>query len=134
MTAETKTVVSGGPGNVAGTGIDFDRLDPAAFEPALLEHARAVWAERATTEHRSIEIMTRFLVELQGAGEPIETYAVVLDLIQDEIRHTALCRAVCCALGGPVPGDRPASEVAAGLQRTPMNERALATGIAMLAV
>ena len=134
MAADSSTVVSAIHGKLAGTSIDFDRLDVSKIAPALLERARATWAERASTEHRSIEVMTRFLVELQGAGEPIEMYAGTLELIEDEIRHTALCRAMCRALGGSVPADRPTAEVAAGLQRAPMNERALATAIAMLAV
>jgi hypothetical protein len=119
---------------IKSTSIDFDRLDVSTIAPALLERARATWADRARTEHRSIEIMTRFLVELQGAGEPIEVYAGTLELIEDEIRHTALCRSMCRALGASVPADRPTAEVTPGLQRAPMNERALATAIAMLAV
>lgn len=134
MTADSSTVFSEIHGKLVGISIDFDRLDVSKIAPALLERARATWAERARTEHRSIEVMTRFLVELQGAGEPIEVYAGTLELIEDEIRHTALCRAMCRALGGSAPADRPATEVTAGVQRTPMNERALATAIAMLAI
>jgi hypothetical protein len=114
---------------------DLGSLRTDRFRPELLTRARAAWAHYTKTEFRSIQIMTRFLTEVVGAGDPIDIYAGALDLVQDEVRHTELCSAICSALGGepvlpdPVPLTDPPTFLAA-----PMAERALTTAITMLAV
>ena len=44
--------------------IDLDDLDVAAFPEPVVLLARRVWQDRARTEYRSIQIMSRFLGEL----------------------------------------------------------------------
>lgn len=118
-----------------GTDIDFDAFDPEQFDEDLKNRARETWFQRAQTEFRSTQIMTRFMTEVLGAGDPIDVYATVVDLIEDEARHTALCAGMCRALGGTprfpnpiVPEDPPE------FLDAPMGERALATAISMVAL
>ena len=82
-----------------GLEIDWSQLNPADHDPAHIERARLVWADRVRTEFRSVQIMTRFLSEVVGAGDPLDIYAGAAELVSDEIRHTALCVGVCRALG-----------------------------------
>lgn len=118
-----------------GTPIDFSLLDPSAIPPAYLEAAQAAWQERFETEYRSIQIMTRFMTEVVGAGDPIDVYAMVADLIEDEVRHMALCGETVRALGRnavlPEPVAIPESDAFMAL---PMAQRAMATALSMLAV
>ena len=80
-----------------GLEIDWSALRPEDHDPALVERAKRVWQDRVRTEFRSVQIMTRFLTEVTGAGDPIDIYAGAVDLIADEVRHTALCVGVCKA-------------------------------------
>lgn len=118
-----------------GVDIDFDAFDADEFDEELRIRARRTWNQRAQTEFRSTQIMTRFMTEVLGAGDPIDVYAAVVDLIEDEIRHTALCSNMCRALGGTprfpdpiIPADPPQ------FLQAPMGERALATAITMVAI
>jgi len=101
----------------------------------LRERARREWAHRALTEFRSVQIMTRFLEELLAAGEPLDVYAGALEMIQEELRHTELCAAVCSALGGtpryPHPGGL---RDPATFLDSPPRDRTLVTALTMLAV
>jgi hypothetical protein len=114
---------------------DLSALRPEALDPTLLMRARAAWQRHVTTEFRSIQIMTRFLTEVVGAGDPIDVYAGALDLVKDEIRHTELCAAVCTALGAEptLPEPTVLTETPEFLAAS-MPERALATAITMLAI
>ena len=112
---------------VVGVDIDFDRFDPSDFEPELVEEAR--------TEFRSVQITTRFMAEITGAGDPIDVYAAGVDLIEDEVRHTALCAEMCKALGfqpvfpEPIRPDEPNQFLEAE-----MGERATHTALTMVAI
>lgn len=118
-----------------GSPIDFSTLDPGAIPALHLEAAQAAWQERFETEYRSIQIMTRFMTEVVGSGDPIDVYAMVADLIEDEIRHMALCGETVRALGRnavlPQPVAIPESDTFLAL---PMAQRAMATALSMLAV
>src|SRR5690554_8117578 len=78
-----------------GKKVDFSAFDPTQFDSALLNEARHTWLERFQTEFRSTQIMTRFMSEVLGAGDPMDIYAGGVDLIGDEVRHTALCAGMC---------------------------------------
>lgn len=118
-----------------GDPIDFSGFDPSRFAPEILEEAKAVWQHRVHTEFRSTQIMNRFMTEVLGSGDPIDVYAGVIDLIADEVKHTALCAQVCEALGfhptfpDPVRLEDPEEFLAAS-----MPERSLATAISMVAI
>ena len=118
-----------------GVDIDFDAFDPDPFPDELVEEARQVWLQRFRTEFRSIQIMTRFMTEVLGAGDPIDVYSGAVDLIEDEVRHAALCAGLCEAMGleatfpEPVDLQDPEQFVDA-----PMAERALHTAISMVAI
>lgn len=118
-----------------GVDIDFDAFDASKFDPELVHQARHVWLERFQTEFRSTQIMTRFMTEVLGAGDPIDVYAGCVDLIEDEVRHAALCAGMCRALGveprfpDPVKLQDPKRFLDA-----PMGERALHTAITMVAI
>jgi hypothetical protein len=114
---------------------DLSSLASVRPRDELLERARLEWAHRALTEFRSVQIMTRYLEELLGAGEPLDVYAGALEMIHEELRHAELCAAVCEALGGtpryPLPGQH--RETAAFLD-SPHRDRALVTALTMLAI
>ena len=118
-----------------GLKIDWSELNVADHDPALIERAQAVWLDRVRTEFRSVQIMTRFLSEVVGAGDPMDIYAGAAEAVTDEIRHTALCVGVCRALGveprfpDPVKHIMPPEFLNAS-----MGERALNTAISMLLI
>jgi hypothetical protein len=120
---------------VVGPAPDLASLRPEDVPPERLAVARAVWRERAATEFRSIQIMSRFLGDVVAAADPLDVYAGALALVEDEIRHTELCAAVCEALGGAaVLPDPVAPPLPPELLAAPAAERALATAISMLLV
>lgn len=121
--------------SIIGDPVDISDLDITRHSPALIERARRTWESRVLTEFRSIQIMNRFVTEILGAGDPLEVWAPAVDLILDEVRHTALCVSLTRALGGtprfpdPIELRDPAPYLEA-----PMAQRAIATAITMLAV
>ncbi|MEZ4473268.1 MAG: ferritin-like domain-containing protein [bacterium] len=120
---------------LVGIQIDFSALRPTDFSKEDRDFAIAVWSDRVQTEYRSVQIMTRFLTEVLGAGDPLDVYAGAVDAIADEVRHTALCAAVVTALGGVPPLPDPVVETEnPAFMALPMVERALGTAVSMLAV
>lgn len=118
-----------------GPPIDWSRLDLGRFSPDLLGLSRRVWLERTQSELRSIQIMTRFMEEVLGAGDPIDVYAWAADLVRDEVRHTALCREACLALGvQPVFPEPRVELLSPAYLEAPMASRALTTAMGMLAI
>ncbi|MCA9670296.1 MAG: ferritin-like domain-containing protein [Myxococcales bacterium] len=118
-----------------GEPIDFSSFDHTRHDEALLAQARAVWQNRVETEFRSTQIMNRFVAEVLGAGDPIDVYAGALDLVADEVKHTALCAGVVRALGGvPRFPDPPRLTDPPRFLEAPMVERALTTAISMVAI
>jgi|SRR5690554_292491 len=118
-----------------GKKVDFSAFDPTQFDSALLNEARHTWLERFQTEFRSTQIMTRFMSEVLGAGDPMDIYAGGVDLIGDEVRHTALCAGMCRALGGVARFPDPITlEDPPGFLAASMGERALHTAITMVAI
>jgi hypothetical protein len=118
-----------------GPEIDLGDLSIAAVPEPLLPLARSAWLDRVRSEFRSIQIMTRFLTEVTGAGDPLDVYASVVALIDDEILHTELCAAVCARLGvTPLLPDPAELRDADDFLRAPMPERALSTAISMLLI
>lgn len=120
---------------LVGTTIAFETFDRSAIPQTRLVLAQNTWVRRAQAEFRSIQILSRFLSEVVGAGDPVDVYAGVVAAISDEIRQCALSLGVCQSLGvdailpKPVPLDeRHATSEA------PMAERALYTAITMLGI
>jgi len=120
---------------LVGPPLDVSTLALAGHPPDLVMRARAVWHERFTTELRSIQIMNRFLGEVLAAGDPLEVYAGVVELVADEVRHMTLCAELVTALGGHLVLPEP-PEIAepAAFRSAPADERALATALSMLVV
>ena len=118
-----------------GPPLDLSGLDLDAHPEERLELARRVWQDRVRTEFRSVQIMTRFLTEVLGAGDPLEVYGAAVDLVEDEVRHVSLTAQLCEALGAtallpdPVELRDPPRYL-----KAPMPERALNTAIRMLAI
>lgn len=122
-------------GLVGDVGVDWYLLDPAMIPEPMLSEVRLTWAWRAQTEYRSVQVMTRFLTEVLGAGDPIEIQSGAAEAIRDEIRHTALCAGVVEALGEtaflPTPVAEPLEDAFVAM---PMAQRALVTAISMLLI
>jgi hypothetical protein len=118
-----------------GPAVDLGDLAPAVVPPLLLPEMRAAWQARVRSEFRSIQIMTRFLTEVTGAGDPLDVYTAAAELVADEIRHAELCAAVCRRLevAAPLPEPLPLPD-APGFLALPYPERALSTAITMLVV
>ena len=115
--------------------IDWGAIHLDDHDPALIERARVVWLDRVRTEFRSVQIMTRFLSEVTGAGDPMDIYAGAAEAISDEIRHTALCVGMCRALGAEPRFPTPiAHEMPDAFNASSMGERALNTAISMLLI
>jgi hypothetical protein len=118
-----------------GDPVDLSDLDLAAHPPERVALARRVWQERVRTEFRSVQIMTRFVTEVVGAGDPLEVYAGAIDLVQDEVRHVGLCAQLTEALGAPALLPDPVElRDPERYLKAPMAERALSTAISMLAI
>jgi hypothetical protein len=118
-----------------GPAIELGDLAPARVPAELLSEVRAEWQARVRSEFRSIQIMTRFLAEVTGAGDPLDVYTTAVELCADEIRHAELCAAVCGRLAVPAPLPDPvALPDAPSFLASPFPERALATAITMLGV
>ena len=121
--------------NVLGELPQLPPVELSRFSPDLVDEARAAWRERFASEYRSVQIFTRFLEEVTGAGDPLEVQAAVLDAVRDEMRHVALCAAACRALGTEALLPEPVA-----LRESPaflagsMPERALTTALSMLVV
>lgn len=114
--------------------IDFSGLDASALPPKLVHEARVVWADRVRTEYQSIQIAARFLTETLAAGEPMDVQRRVLEAIDEEMRHTEICAAMCRALGGPVPSPKDVAMPLPDLQKVPLEERVLASAISLFLV
>jgi hypothetical protein len=118
-----------------GPAIDLGDLGPTLVPAPLLPEVRAEWQSRVRSELRSIQIMTRFLTEVTGAGDPLDVYGSAVELCADEVRHAELCAAVCRRLEVPAPLPDPvALPDDARFLASPFPERALATAITMLGV
>lgn len=116
-----------------GPAIDLGDLGPSVVPPRLLPEVRRAWQSRVASEFRSIQIMTRFLTEVTGAGDPLDVYTGAAELVADEIRHTELCATVCRRLEVPALLPEPvALPDAPGFLALPYPERALSTAITML--
>jgi hypothetical protein len=75
------------------------------------------------------------MTEVLGAGDPVDVYAGCVDLIEDEVRHAALCAGMCGALGIEARFPDPvALQDPERFLRAPMGERALHTAITMVAI
>lgn len=114
--------------------IDFSALDTASLPPELLRQAQVVWADRVRTEYQSIQIAARFLTESLAAGEPLDVQRRIVSAIDEEVRHTELCAAMCRALGGPVPTPKDVAAPLADLGPVPLDERVLASAISLFLV
>ena len=131
---------AGGPfaplhAELMGASAALPVFDPSAHAARLLSEAQRTWGERARTEFRSIQIMARFLTEVVGAGDPIDVYAGAVELVADEVRHTALCLALLGALGGQTGLPEPVRlQDPERFLRSGMPERALATAISMVLI
>jgi hypothetical protein len=118
-----------------GPAPELTSLALAELAPALLENARATWRERARGDFRALQILTRFLGEVTGAGDPLDVCAGVTALIDDKLRSIERWAAICEALGAPALLPEPVLlQDSPGFLASPMAERALATAITLLAI
>jgi len=118
-----------------GEPVDLSDLDLSAHPPERVALARRVWQDRVRTEFRSVQIMTRWLSEVVGAGDPLEVYAAAIDLVEDEVRHVGLTARLCEALGAePLLPDPVELRDPERYLKSSMIERATTTAIQMLAI
>jgi hypothetical protein len=116
------------------TALDLDGFDRTAVPSHLLQAARETWRDRVRTEYQSVQIATRFLGEALAAGEPLELHQLLVDVVQDELRHVEVCIALCRALGTEPPEPKVVAAPLAPLEQVPIEERVLASAISMFCV
>jgi hypothetical protein len=80
-------------------------FDAAAYAPAAVERARAMWLGRMEAEHRSASVFAALLGQLMAAGATIDMEGIVLRMAQDELRHAEVCAEAVTALGGEAVRD-----------------------------
>jgi hypothetical protein len=120
---------------LVGVEIEFAALDPGRCAPELAARARGEWQERVRTEYRSAQLLGRLLLDTLAAGDPFDAHAGIVDMIGDELRHTALCAGVVRALGASplLPDPLELVQPPQFLQMTPA-ARALSIAISLLLV
>jgi hypothetical protein len=89
----------------------WDRLEPAALPPALVERARHAWAVRAVAEYRSMIVFSELIARFAELRLPLPVTTAASRLLQDEARHTELCARAAEALGGDDGAPLEASEL-----------------------
>lgn len=115
--------------------VPWEALQRHGLARPRLEEVANAWSHRVQTELRSVQVMTRFMTEVVGAGDPIEVYSAASSAITDEVRHTALCAAVVEALGfTPLLPEPLVESEPPGFLALPMAQRALGTAISMLCI
>jgi hypothetical protein len=118
-----------------GAEVDTTGLRAHEHPAHLWEFAGKVWQQRLETEYRSVQIMVRLLDDMMGAGDPIDTFAGVANMISDEIHHVGLCASIVKGLGAtPTLPNPVAMESPEAYLKQPRMQRALSTAVAMLAV
>lgn len=115
--------------------VPWEALHRHGLARPRLEEVANAWSYRVQTELRSVQVMTRFMTEVVGAGDPIEVYSAVASAVSDEVRHTALCAGVVEALGFTPLLPEPLVEVEPpGFLALPMAQRALGTAVSMVCI
>jgi len=118
-----------------GADVDTSLLKKEEHSEELWSFAGKVWQQRLETEYRSVQIMVRLLDDMMGAGDPIDTFSGVADMITDEIHHVGLCASMVRGLGAtPMLPNPVALEAPEAYLKQPRMQRALSTAVAMLAV
>jgi hypothetical protein len=75
------------------------RFDAAAYEPAVLDAARAWWPRMMRTEYESSSVFIDMALQLRQIDAPIDVQSAALRMAHEELRHAELCGAVLTALG-----------------------------------
>lgn len=114
--------------------IDFSALDVESFDRQILNEARLVWADRVRTEYQSIQITARFLTEALAAAEPLDVIRAATEAVEEETRHTELCRSMCEALGGAPPALASVAQPIADLGSMTPRERVIASAVSLFLV
>ena len=109
-------------------------IDTDTIAPPLLGEARRIWLGRVKSEYRSIQVMTQLLSEVLAVGADHTTRCVLAEMVADEVRHVALCAAVCQALGATPPDAAAIAAPLPPLDAVPATERVLASAISMLLI
>ena len=109
-------------------------IDIKSLSPELLKESRRLWASRIRSEYQSIQIANRLLSEALAAGESLATHRVVLEMVQDELRHAELCASMCRALGVEPPAPTELAAPLPDLGAVPIGERLLASAISLFLV
>ena len=82
--------------------LPWDSLDRAAFSPAALEEARALWTNAVFTEYASAAAFAALTSAFLECGAPIDLTALAADSAVDEIDHAAHLSRLVMELGGAV--------------------------------
>lgn len=121
--------------NNALSKVPWEALQRHGLPRLRLEEVANAWSQRVQTEFRSVQVMTRFMAEVVGAGDPIEVHSAAASAITHEVRRMGLCAAVVEALGFTPLLPEPLVETEPpGFLALPMAQRALGTAVSMLCV
>lgn len=78
-------------------------LDPANYDPALVERARIGWTENAFNEFCTAIAMGQLVAVMGQASVPIDLWAIASSFVLEELLHVELCSRVAMRLGGGAP-------------------------------
>lgn len=78
---------------------DWSDFDLAAHAPGVITSMAAVWQARLLDEYRSASMGAQYLNLLLLANAPIDILATTTRILQDEVRHAALCAEILEHLG-----------------------------------
>jgi hypothetical protein len=113
--------------------IPWEALEREPLPAEERERTRAAWVHRAHDEYRSMTAFTELLGELAAIAAPLDVLAAATRLVEDEVKHVALCARVVEALGGP--GEQPGEpRWVRSDKRLPVQARVAMTCVGSLAI
>ena len=82
---------------------DWDALDPADYDPELVEQGRIGWTENAFNEFCTATAMGQLVETMGRANVPIDLWGLASSFPLEELLHVELCSRVAMRLGGGAP-------------------------------
>lgn len=82
-------------------------LDPAAYDPALVDRARLAWTQGAFSEYATGAALASLQAALLKVGAPVDLVGMAGAFVADEMLHAELNARMAMELGGAAPALAP---------------------------